>query len=487
MTQVVVIGAGPAGLAAAVRARGRGAEVVLVDAMAQVGGQYWRRPPEGPGGDGPLPGNDARRFAVLRERLAADPGCRVLTGTQVWALEQRPGLPPEVHLLQESPDGENRRLVLAPQALVLATGAHDRTLPFPGWDLPGVFTAGAAQTLAKGEGLPVGRRVLVAGAGPFLLPAAVSLAAAGARVVGVHEAASLGRLADGYLSRPWESAGALGKTLELGRYALAHARHRIPYRTASAVVAAHGAQRVESVTVAALDAEWAPVPGTGRELEVDAVCVSHGFTPRLELAVAAGCRIASGRAVLVDAAQRTSVPGVYAAGEITGTGGAHLALAEGAVAGHCAAGGDVADPGLRGIRRLRRVHAAFARRLEAAHAVRPGWRGWLDDATTVCRCEGVTVGTLREVAAATGSAGMRSLRLTTRAGLGMCQGRVCGRTVEELLGVEGAGDHRPVAVPVRLGDLASEPVAVELVDSTSAHRMKPVEPCGTQRANRGGA
>jgi NADPH-dependent 2,4-dienoyl-CoA reductase/sulfur reductase-like enzyme len=407
-----------------------------------------------------------RRFQRLRRGLLADPGCEVVPGAQVWAIEESATSAPTVHVLRGEQDGSGRTpAAFTPDAVVLATGAHDRTLPFPGWDLPGVFTAGAAQALAKGERLAVGRRVLVAGAGPFLLPVAASLVQTGATVVGVLEANGWGRLARGWLRRPWELAPTGGKVVELAGYARHHLRSRIPYRTGAGVVAAHGTDRVESVTVADLDATWAPVPGTQRTVAVDAVCVSHGFVPRLELALAAGAEVGPA-GVVVDGEQRTTAPGVFAAGEVTGIGGMDLAAAEGAIAGHCAAGGRADDPGLRPLLRRRTAMSRFATRLEAAHGIRPGWVGWLDDATLICRCEEVPYGQLRRTASATGSCGLRSLKLSTRAGLGICQGRICGRTVEELLARATPGnalldstttDRRPLAVPVRLGELAADP------------------------------
>ncbi|WP_165368236.1 FAD-dependent oxidoreductase, partial [Phytoactinopolyspora endophytica] len=317
--------------------------------------------------------------------------------------------------------------------IVLATGAHDRTLPFPGWDLPGVFTAGAAQALAKGERVAVGERVVVAGAGPFLLPVATSLAQTGSTVVGVFEASRPRTLASGWLARPWRLARAAKKGAELAGYLSQQVRHRIPYRTGKAVVQAHGTDRVIAVTIAKLDREWRPIPGTEERVPADAVCVSHEFTPRLELAVAVGCALDGDGFVAVDTEQRTSRPAVYAAGEITGIGGVELALAEGAVAGRCAAGGSPGDAALRRSSKARTVYREFAQRIQAAHQVRPGWTTWLTDDTTVCRCEEVSCGALRAVATATASSSLRSLKLSTRAGLGICQGRICGRTVEELL------------------------------------------------------
>ncbi|MFT2749224.1 FAD-dependent oxidoreductase [Clavibacter sp. Sh2036] len=485
---VVVIGAGPAGLAAAVAARARGARVTLLDASDELGGQYWRHlPASRPAARERILHHGWDAFTGMRARLAADDGCEIVTGAQVWAIEvpsadvEAPAPAAVVHVLVGPVDGSGRApRTLRPDALVLATGAHDRTLPFPGWDLPGVFTAGAAQALAKGERVAIGDRVIVAGAGPFLLPVAVSLVQAGARVVGIHEAARVPSLARGWLRDPLGLARAPHKAAELAGYVSVLARERIGYATGSAVVAAHGTDRVEAVTVQRLDASWAPVPGTERRVAVDAVCVGHGFTPRLELPIAAGCRIGSDRFVEVDADQGAGPAGVFAAGEITGIGGVDQALAEGEVAGHCAAGGSPSDAAVAPAVRRRAVAHDVAGRIEAAHGIRPGWTGWLRDDTLACRCEEVPVGRIRATARAARSTDLRSMKLATRAGLGICQGRVCGRTVEELLAGEappagcapagsapGAGpaatpaalgpgsDRRPIASPVRLGELAA--------------------------------
>ncbi|MFI9486071.1 FAD-dependent oxidoreductase [Promicromonospora sp. NPDC052451] len=457
---VVVVGAGPAGLAAARAAADAGARVTLLDAADVLGGQYWRHlPAVRPAGQEQVLHHRWGTYRALSEGLLAHPAVTVLPSAQVWSLERLDhGV--RLNVLVGEPDGAGREAVpLEPDALVLATGAHDRTLPFPGWQLPGVYTAGAAQALAKGERVAVGRRVVVAGAGPFLLPVASSLLRTGARVLGVHEASRTGALAR-WLDRPWELLGAAGKAGELAGYVRELAAHRVPWRPGEAVVAAHGDGQVEAVTVARLDARWAPVPGTERQVAADAVAVSHGFTPRLELAIAAGCDLTPGRFVVVDAAQATSVPGVWAAGEITGIGGADAALAEGTVAGTAAAGDDLGSAAAARAVRARDRARGFAARIEAAHGIRGGWVRWLSDDTVVCRCEETTYGRVREVVDLTGSREARSVKLTSRAGLGPCQARTCGRTLQELLGDAGAApgvDRRSLVVPVRLGDLAALP------------------------------
>jgi NADPH-dependent 2,4-dienoyl-CoA reductase/sulfur reductase-like enzyme len=372
-------------------------------------------------------------------------------------VERRADGAPRVHVLEGPADGmDRRRRAFEPGALVLATGAAERTLPFPGWDLPGVYTAGAAQALAKSERIAVGRNVIVAGAGPFLLPVATSLLHTGARLRGVLEANRWSRVAKGWAARPQELFPVRHKGSELAGYLGRLARNRVPYRTGTTVIAAHGTDHLEAVTVARLDRDWSPRPGTERRIAVDAVCVSHGFVPRAELALASGCQTDADGSVIVDSNGRTTVNGVFAAGELTGIGGSDLASVEGTIAGTAAAG---RTPG-RADRRRREVQLRFKARLEAAHGIAPGWRNWLTDDTVVCRCEDVTAGEIRETAAATESRGLRSLKLSTRAGLGPCQGRVCGRTVEELLQGQrlldgGRTSDRPIAALIRVGELAA--------------------------------
>jgi len=377
--------------------------------------------------------------------------------------------------------GRRRESVTA-NSLILATGAHDRALPVPGWTLPGVVTAGAAQAMAKGERIAIGDRVVIAGAGPFLFPVTESLRLAGSTVVGVYEAAGFRRLARHWLARPWELRSATTKMTELAGYFGTHLRGRIPYRPGWGVVAINGTDRVESATVARLDEQWRPVAGTERTVQCDAVCLGHGFTPRLELAIAAGCGLSRDRFVTVDDGQRTSVPSVFAAGEITGIGGVDLALAEGEIAGWVAAGGAPGDSQLVAAVRARAVFTRFARRIADAHRIGSGWTDWLEPSTMVCRCEEVDYGTLLAVRRDTESVGLRSLKLTTRAGLGLCQGRICGRSVECILATDGAGfadgassDRRPIAAPIRLGELSRPPNFVDDDDqSTTTSERKSV-------------
>ncbi|WP_029144331.1 FAD-dependent oxidoreductase [Microbacterium luticocti] len=448
MRTVAVLGAGPAGLAAAHAALAAGAHVVVLDEGERIGGQFWRHHDRltRPGLQ-----HQWARFTRLRDTLdtaAAAGAASVLTSTSVWHVEVSDGV--RLHTLTGPADAAGRpgRTIVA-DALVLATGAHDRALPVPGWTLPGVTTAGAAQALAKRDGVTLGRRTVVAGTGPFLLPVAASLLRCGSAVPAVIEAAAPTAIATAWGRAPWRFAALPGKAAELAEYAGLMARHRTGYRTSRAVTRIHGTAAVEAVTVQRVDRDWHPIAGTDEIIECDAVALGHGFTPRLEAAVQSGCALTAAGFVGVDDAQATSVPGVYAAGEIIGIAGADAALAEGVIAGFAAAGGDAASDRVRGARRLRRRMRDFARRLDA-HAIGAGWTDWVEPDTIVCRCESVRRAVLDEYA----DASTRGLRLATRAGLGACQGRTCGRSVEDLLGRPIGFQQRPVLASLRIGELA---------------------------------
>lgn len=430
---VVVIGAGPAGLAAATTVAAHGFTVALLDAAPRPGGQFWRHR-DGDTGEGH---RDWATFVKLREQLSE---VDYRPNTKVWFVE--PG-----HTIHtDSGEFEADRLVIA-------TGAYDRTVPFPGWDLPGVFTAGGAQALLKGQGVAVGRRVVVAGTGPFLLPVAAGLAHAGVEVAGVFETAS----PLGYL----RALPPLGKVAEAGGYLAKFARHRIRYRTGRAVVAAHGEDRLTAVTVMHR--------GKAHRVECDALAIGYGFTPQVELAIAAGCATsldADGSLTIdVDRAQTTSVAGVFAAGEVTGIGGAELALIEGRLAGLAAVG----VPAPTRLLRRREVLQRFAAVLARVHPVPAQWASWCADDTVLCRCERVPVGALHRAVQELGVVDGRGAKLMTRVGMGWCQGRVCGYAASCLVA---QGNERPVAKGDLLG-FATRPIAqpVTLGDLAGARRV----------------
>jgi thioredoxin reductase len=453
MRDIVVVGGGAAGVNAAVIAASSGCHVTLVDSGPGPGGQYYRGGPTG-------------RFAEMCDRLAAlerSGMADTLFDHYAYALERSD----TGFTLRVRGDDRHRSDIttIEARAVVIATGAFDRQLPFPGWDLPGVMSGGAAQALIKGSGVLPGRRIAVAGTGPFLLAVASTILDAGgnlAAVIEAHDPIAITR-------RVRSTLPVIGKSGELAGYLATLARHRVPYLRRHRVTRAHGADRLESISVSKVDADWHVVPETERGIEIDALAIGYGFTAQTDLLGAARfIRGADGGiAVAVDDRQETSVRGLFAAGETTGVGGVDLAAYEGLLAGAAAAEHCGMTPALsakaetqarRRVRDLRR----FAEALHATFPVREGWRDDVDDATLVCRCEEVSVSQVR-AALDLGATDARSVKLITRAGMGWCQGRVCGPIVDGLCGFDDLASlvgaaTRPVAAPVPLGALARQQV-----------------------------
>ncbi|MHC5907913.1 NAD(P)/FAD-dependent oxidoreductase, partial [Streptomyces sp. S6] len=331
--RLAVIGAGPAGLAATLAAAARGVRVTLIDAGPAPGGQFYRQPAPTLGARRPQSlyhqwRTWQRLHAGLDTRLAADQ-VTLLTDHHVWCVE-RDSAGFTAHALL-GPEQE-RSVAVHADGVLLATGGYEKVLPFPGWTLPGVLTAGGAQAMLKGSLVLPGRTAVVAGTGPLLLPVATGLASAGTRVVALVDSAdprAFVRRAGAFVREP-------AKVAEGAAYAARLLRHGVRTVMCHAVLEAHGTDRLEGVTVAPLDAEGRPVPGRTRYITCDTLAVSHGLLPHTDLADGLGCTL-EGPSVRVDAEQRTDVPGVWAAGETTGIGGATLSLAEGHIAGRSAA------------------------------------------------------------------------------------------------------------------------------------------------------
>lgn len=450
--QIVVVGAGPAGLAATRILVRAGAHVLLIDGDERPGGQYWRH-----GADSVLP----MKHEELR--IITHPNVEYLPKTNVWSANYRGGVS-TLNLLID----RKREREISTRALILATGAYDRSLPFPGWDLPGVMTAGGVQALLKGQGRLMGKEIVVAGTGPFLLPVAVGLIMAGVEVKAIVEA-----------SRPttwFTKLGALthngGKFSDFVQFQKIIRGAKVKVHYGSAIVAAHGNGRVEEVTLAKIDRQFKIKPGSERQIACDALAVGWGFTPDLSVASAIGCATRveqrDGSLVVdVDERQVTSLLGVYAAGEITGVGGSALALTEGQIAASSAADSlGLIDPTkVTSLLEKRRKQQIFANALLEIYRVKDGWTTWQDESTIICRCEEVSVGDLRKAITELEVSDWRSAKSLTRTGMGMCQGRVCGQAVADFVAKEcghpvtvsdlQGGAKRPIITPIPLGLLAS--------------------------------
>lgn len=415
MTDLVVVGGGPAGLAAATAAADSGASTLLIDENDRLGGQYYRQ--HRGGGARAIVERSARAGAVAIAALG-ESGVQTMPGATAYGASDG---------RIEVDDRAEHRTIASP--LLVATGATERVVPLPGWTLPGVVTCGAAQALLKMHGEPVGRRVLVAGSGPFLLPVAAALIQSGAEVAGVLEAQRLGRrAAAAAFSSPdvvREAAGHL--------WALTAARVRL--RTGWGILEVQEVSRGLRAQIGQLDREGRHVPGSTASVECDALCLSDGFVPSVELAELAGASVrfqplSRTWGVAADPASgATGSARVWAAGACTEPwSGARLSAAAGRIVGHAAArelmgGAELPTVTDRPERRL-------SRRLSLAFPTRPAWYARTTDDVIVCRCENVSAGEIRD--AARRAPEVNAVKRATRAGMGLCQGRTCQAAVAEL-------------------------------------------------------
>ncbi len=422
LPRVAVVGAGPAGLRAVEALVAGGLSPVLIDEAPRSGGQIYRRPPAGaerPAAD--LYGFEAAKATALHgvlDRL----GDRVRhrPNTLVWSIEGK-----RLRLL-----ADERFDALEVDAMILATGAMDRVLPFPGWTLPGVFTLGAAQIALKAQGVAIGRRVALIGAGPLLPLVAHQYRKAGAEVVlALDVTAFLPKVIHGFglLNAP--------ATLAKGLWYMArNVLGGVPMRFGARRLRVEGDGRVEAVV-------WTDARGREHRVACDAVGASFGLRSEIQLADLAGCRI-----VFDDLTRqwqperspegRSSVAGVYLAGDGAAIGGADVAE----LTGERAALTLLADHGRPAdaarIDRLDRElarHRRFRRALEAAYPFPGHLLDDLADAETLCRCEGITVGAVRAAARERDVDEINRLKALTRTGMGRCQGRVCGQAAAEIL------------------------------------------------------
>jgi D-hydroxyproline dehydrogenase subunit alpha len=457
--EIVIVGAGPAGLAAGIEAARLSASVLVLDEYAQPGGQYYRQL---------APGFSASRdrslFAHAREgqarvEEARQCGVQFLPGALAWG-----GFADGTIALQV----DDASQTLKPAKLILASGAHDRPVAFPGWTLPGVIASGAAQALVRSHGILPGRRILMAGTGPLQIAVAAQLVEAGAQLAGVLEAnrpAALLRTAPHFWGQ-WD------RLREGWAYTQVLRAAGVPISFGRTVLRAVGDGEISRVVTAALDERWAPIPGSETELEVDTLCLGFGLVPNTKAARLLGCRLTHDRSrgglvPVHDEHMQTSRPGVFVAGEAAGIAGAKAAELQGRIAGLSAAlalgkgNAAAAQRNIEAARHALRKELRFARVLNETFGIRPGLLALMTDDTIVCRCEEITVGRLRGTMAEW-TRTLDAVRTVSRAGFGRCQGTTCETLVAQLLSREtdveaaeaGHFHVRPPLKPITVGALA---------------------------------
>lgn len=443
MHDLVVVGAGPAGMAGAIAAADAGLKVLVVDEQARAGGQIFRRPPA----EFDVPSSNFSPYPWAKnliERFETHPGIESrFRSTAFGVLRDRPDDGGSEHQLQLAVRTSNEGLLVPARHLLLASGAYDMPVAFPGWSKPGVMMAGAVQSLLKSQKVLAGRNLVLAGSHPLLLIVAEQALAAGAKISeiafargipGIGELTSALPAAPGHFGVFAEAAKAVARIVSRG----------VKVSTRTVVTAAEGDDSVTSVQLSRVDRTWRPV-GETRRVETDLLVLGYGFTPSTELARQAGCEIEwdsprGGWVVSHDDDFRTSASDIWVAGEPTGLAGAEQSRWEGELAGlniaQSVIGKKAATPelarklaraekGIRGAQRFSRVvQTMFEPHREALGELS------LPAATVVCRCETVSSKQVDQALEANPFiSSANALKLECRTGMGPCQGRYCEGTV----------------------------------------------------------
>jgi thioredoxin reductase len=426
--ELLVIGAGPGGLSAALFAQRAGVQVTVLDERSQAGGQYYKQLGVSVSEQGVAPPDAQHRRGAALIESARRAGVEIIHDALVWGAFEPKEFIATVR---------GRSIRFRPAACIVATGAYERGWQVPGWTLPGVMTTGAAQTLWRTSRRLPGKRVLIAGNGPLNLQLAAELLSGGANVAAVVEAAprpglaTLGSLVTMSLAAPGLVAEGIGYSRMTKRNGV-----RIINDTVIEAIEKNGSGL--SATLARVSGET-----LAQRIDVDVVCLGYGFEPANELLRALGCthdfdthrrQLATRR----DDTGLTSVAGVYALGDCTGLGGAKAALAEGAVVGAAVAaslGHALAGP-LIGERDRAAAELAKQRRFQQAL-----WTVYASPLnapkercgdTVICRCEEVTFGEL-DAALDEGLSTVGAIKRRTRIGMGRCQGRYCAPVLDEIV------------------------------------------------------
>ncbi|MEN8243415.1 MAG: NAD(P)/FAD-dependent oxidoreductase [Thermodesulfobacteriota bacterium] len=462
--ELVIIGGGAGGLAAAIEAAKLGVETTVIDENVKPGGQIYRQLEEGfqihslraLGRDYTRGSRLLNEFDVIRSKI------KYLNNTVVW------GLFPENELVyQHSGRSESLRY----RKLIIASGAYDRPVAFPGWTLPGVLTAGGAQRLVKTQRVLPGEMILLAGTGPLQLVLANQIINAGGNIVAVLEA---GTIIDSWFKLLRSLWGQWDLLMDGLSYIFNIRKAKVPLLLNHIILEAHGEEEVKEAVVARVDKDWRPIPGTERTLDVDTICIGYGLVPSAEITQLGKCEHQysprlGGWVPKRQENLETSVPGIYAIGDGSGVEGSKAAIAEGRIAGIDAAhtlgylsasdSRKRKEPFEKQLKKYRR----FRKVMDKISEPRPGLFELAKEDTIICRCEEITLGDVDE-AIARGGREINEIKRMTRAGMGRCQGRMCGPFLVErirrtvgLQEIPGPGhlNPRPPLKPIKLGSMTT--------------------------------
>ena len=430
----VIIGAGPAGLSAAAIFARNEKRVLLIDQYQKPGGQYWRH-------------KYGEKFPSENfEFLISSPFVDWRLQTTVWQIEQK-DQSLFIHLRTEA-----GTTTIRAEKLLVATGAIERSIPIPGWTLPGVITAGGLQSLIKGHSTSPGNSIVLGGSGPFLFPVVESLLDMKnpPTIKGVFEYRSnfrWWRNTLGLILNPEKALAAI-------KFLLFLKRQKIRFETGVNIFKIEGTSSGLNIHLAKKRASQSIIEN------VEVAAISYGFTPDLTIPSILKLEreiVFGEESVKVDSNQRGSVNNVWAAGEVTGIGGHELAITEGKIAALSMLGKSRSSTFSK-INRFRQK--VFASGLAKIYAPSRDWMDWSTEDFIICRCEEVKKSEIIDSFKKLGADSARTSKLFTRAGMGMCQGRICHRNVSDLAERFTEGKEvlspvsRPIGGAVTLGELS---------------------------------
>ena len=455
---LVVIGGGPAGIAAAATAAKHGLSVALIDERPTLGGQIYKR--VGPGFKVKSAKEVGKDYFLGEELIneLENSSVELFLETLVGTIENS-----AVVIVRNGESAER----LSYKKLLISPGAYDRPVAFPGWTLPGVITAGAAQSLVKTQRVNPGSRIFFAGSGPLALAFPAQLSGYGANIVGIIEAAPRPGIFKA-LRILLAVIGNLDLMRDAAKYQFHLISNRIPMTYRRIIISANGKDRVESVTHAKVDKNWRVIPGTEKTVEVDALCVGYGFFPSVELFRLLGCELAyeesrGGAVVKLDNWGATSVANVFGAGDGTGISGSYVAIA--------AELGKISETSLTalatGFQKTFKRRTKFQSAINNAYEIKSGIYALADNKTVICRCESVTLENILPVLESTVDPSV--VKAYTRCGMGLCQGRNCQRQISALIAekqnisiaeISQATPRFPTK-PISLGQIADSSITSE--------------------------
>ena len=427
---IAILGGGFSGLVAAGILKDHDLDILLVDEYNRPGGQYLKTHPIHSNPD--IKRNSLQEIGLQQIENIEDGRVKIMTRTRVLEINDRREL-----LLEHDLD---QLFALTPEIILLAAGAREKFVPFKGWTLPGVISTGAVQIMLKGSGVIPAEDMVMGGSGLFLYTVASEVITHGGRVSSIFNENSrmqkmgFARNLIGQGEKLKEGLGQAARIL----FSSTRVRHR--YR----IVEARGVNQLEEISVAKVDRFGAAIPGSEKVYPCECLAMGNGFAANIELGLLAGCSpeydTDKGGWVIATAENfETSVPGVFAAGEVIGVGGALKSITEGKLAALSILNklGKIDDSQYtdetRFLRKERKRHLKFGSAFNALTHLSPEKIKSISDDTILCRCEDITMGQVKGAIAA-GCRTPVALKRATRTGMGICQGRICTPVLYEIIG-----------------------------------------------------